>query len=532
MKKIYIPCIISSFLFCSEEMFSQNIAINTDGSAAEAGVMLDLKGTNTEATTATQTVFQIKSFDANALKLRMILGTNAVAASRYGAIDVYDAGTASYRILSLVPSGGNVGIGTTSPIAMLDVKGSGNTLATFGLGVRNSSNTYALAVRDDGNVGIGTVAPGNKLQITGAGGGTVDLLVNGRMQTGDAGGGGGIFLSDATNMFVGQNGTNVGFWTAGAGVGWNAFQVTQAGYVGIGTTAPSEQLEVVTASGAGGIMITCQPDAHLDSRSLTTGKNFDLIGTYMGWDQNAIYIGGYNSWNSGRSANKVFCGGPAADLDLYAKIFFANGDIQLVTNLNYAPTSGGVHNGVPWDALRDDGANNVLWIVPWNGQYSSVRVGNDGTNIGGPPVNLIDVHGDVQTQDCGASLNALWGCSDRRYKKDIVPMKGVLPDLMKLQGVKYNWRKDEFPNMEFFNDRRQIGFIAQEMEKIFPEIVNTNEKGYKSIEYAKLTPVLVEAIKELKTENDSLKIEILNLKASYDTRLKALEQIVGTKAEK
>jgi hypothetical protein len=465
MKKFYPPIIISSLLFCGGELFSQNVGINNDGSTPEAGVMLDVKGTAAKTATGTETMFQLKSFNTstNELKMRLILHMDvAGVTSRYGQIDVadYTGGTPTYVNLVLQPSGGNVGIGTSSAAAMLDVKGSGSTLATFGLGVRNSSNTYALAVRDDG-------------------------------------------------------------------------------YVGIGTITPTEQLEVVAASGTGGIMITANPDAHIDSRSLTTGKNFDLIGSYMGWDQNAIYIGGYNSFNSGRSANKVYCGTSGADLDLYAKNIFANGDIQLVNNLNYAPTGGGVHNGVPWDALRDDGSNNVLWIVPWNGQYSSVQVGNDGTGIGGPPVDLVDVHGDVRTNDFGASLNALWAASDLRYKKDIAPMKDVLPDVMKLQGVKFNWRKDEFPDLSFFNDRRQIGFIAQEMEKIFPEIVETNKGGYKSIQYAKLTAVLAEAIKEqqqmidnLKTTSDKQQTEILNLKSEYDARLKALEQIIGTKAEK
>jgi hypothetical protein len=47
-----------------------------------------------------------------------------------------------------------------------------------------------------------------------------------------------------------------------------------------------------------------------------------------------------------------------------------------------------------------------------------------------------------------------------------------------------------------FTGRKQIGFIAQDLEKIFPEMVFTDDKGYKSIDYSRLTPVLVETIKE------------------------------------
>ena len=93
-------------------------------------------------------------------------------------------------------------------------------------------------------------------------------------------------------------------------------------------------------------------------------------------------------------------------------------------------------------------------------------------------------------------------CSDLRYKKEIEPITNVLPMVLKLQGVKYNWRNDEFPTMHF-DDKREIGIIAQDLEKIFPEIVNTNEEGYKSVDYGKLSPVLIEAIKELNTKYEN-----------------------------
>ena len=59
----------------------------------------------------------------------------------------------------LARDGESVGVGTPTPGAKLDIKGLGNTAATFGFGVRNSDNTSAMVVRDDGNVGIGTTNP-------------------------------------------------------------------------------------------------------------------------------------------------------------------------------------------------------------------------------------------------------------------------------------------------------------------------------------------------------------------------------------
>lgn len=116
---------ISPFLFSSTEIFAQNIAVNTDGTVGETGVMLDVKGVNAKATTGTQNAFQVKSNDASfQLKLRLILGTNATAASMYGGIEVADstaAGARTYRSLALQPSGGNVGVGITTPSSKLYV---------------------------------------------------------------------------------------------------------------------------------------------------------------------------------------------------------------------------------------------------------------------------------------------------------------------------------------------------------------------------------------------------------------------------
>jgi uncharacterized coiled-coil protein SlyX len=95
--------------------------------------------------------------------------------------------------------------------------------------------------------------------------------------------------------------------------------------------------------------------------------------------------------------------------------------------------------------------------------------------------------------------------SDKRLKTNIKPLEDALQSVLKLQGVTFNW-KDETNH----RPGRNVGFIAQEVKEVLPEIVNgggKDEQGneiYYSIEYATLTPVLVEAIKELNAENKSL----------------------------
>ncbi len=76
-------------------------------------------------------------------------------------------------------AGGNIGIGVSSPNARLDIKGVGNGIVTFGLGIRNSDDKYSLIVRDDGNVGIG-VNPTAALEVGGLTKATGGLVIETR----------------------------------------------------------------------------------------------------------------------------------------------------------------------------------------------------------------------------------------------------------------------------------------------------------------------------------------------------------------
>ena len=67
-----------------------------------------------------------------------------------------------------------------------------------------------------------------------------------------------------------------------------------------------------------------------------------------------------------------------------------------------------------------------------------------------------------------------------------------------------------------FGEEIQFGFIAQEFEEVIPELVKTDKDGYKSIDYVKLTPVLVEAIKEQQQQIESTKKENQQLKSELD----------------
>jgi hypothetical protein len=95
--------------------------------------------------------------------------------------------------------------------------------------------------------------------------------------------------------------------------------------------------------------------------------------------------------------------------------------------------------------------------------------------------------------------------SDERLKENIINLDGSLSKVLKLRGTRFDWREG---NDEIHpHEGNDIGFIAQEVKEIIPEVVGEMHGGYYGVQYDKLTPILVEAIKEL-----SKKVDILEQK--------------------
>jgi hypothetical protein len=99
--------------------------------------------------------------------------------------------------------------------------------------------------------------------------------------------------------------------------------------------------------------------------------------------------------------------------------------------------------------------------------------------------------------------NAFLYSSDQKLKTNIKTLTNALDKVLSLRGVVFNWKKDGTKN---------VGLIAQEVEEVYPELVEINEEGMKSVAYGNLVPVLIEAIKEQQKEIDALKAEIEKLK--------------------
>jgi hypothetical protein len=128
-----------------------------------------------------------------------------------------------------------------------------------------------------------------------------------------------------------------------------------------------------------------------------------------------------------------------------------------------------------------------------------------GLGTGSPTVRL-QVTGDI-------IANSIAGSSDIRFKKDISPIENPLTKVMQLRGVNFNWNTSDFPQ-RMFSEKRTMGFIAQEVEKVVPEIVQTENtsEGYKSVQYDKVVALLVEAVKAQQKQIQQLKREVKKLK--------------------
>jgi len=97
--------------------------------------------------------------------------------------------------------------------------------------------------------------------------------------------------------------------------------------------------------------------------------------------------------------------------------------------------------------------------------------------------------------------------SDRRLKCNIKPIENALCKVIGVTGNTFDWKelaKEERKTIHG-NTGRDVGVIAQEIESILPEAVTTRESGYKAVNYEKIIPLLIEAIKEQQKQIDELK---------------------------
>jgi hypothetical protein len=100
-----------------------------------------------------------------------------------------------------------------------------------------------------------------------------------------------------------------------------------------------------------------------------------------------------------------------------------------------------------------------------------------------------------------------YSTSDKRLKENIKPIKNALDKVMNISGVSFDWKElnEEDKKTIHGNTGHDVGVIAQEIEKVLPEVVTERDSGYKAVKYEKLVPLLIEAIKEQQQQINKLK---------------------------
>jgi len=383
--------------------------------------------------------------------------------------NLFDADGSSYFT-------GTVGIGTTAPGAKLHVRDTSGSTSTVKMSAASNNANYAYLKMTDntantakltlgttygystdkdtitlfnGNAGIGTTSPSAKLQVNAASGTTQAIIGYGTQ-----------------NLYVGVNGTNVDLKSSGSSVGTFSFstgnaerlRITSAGYVGIGTTSPSAKLHVssgvLRVEGVGCGIQMPDTSGNPTLKLVTDQNNFTGCNIVNGWG---------NSSNTGVGIGTTRSDGIAMQ----------------------------VRTGVGLSSGFATNSGTTRFIVYGNGQTKITNSLGVGANASGT-TGRIDASNDV----------VAFSTSDIRLKDNIKSIDKALDKVNSIQGIEFDWiEKEEVHG----NSGHDIGVIAQEVEKILPDVVTTRDNGYKAVKYEKIVPLLIEAIKDLSKQVDGLK---------------------------
>ncbi|MFY0654561.1 MAG: tail fiber domain-containing protein [Cyclobacteriaceae bacterium] len=252
----------------------------------------------------------------------------------------------------------------------------------------------------------------------------------------------------------------------------------------------------------------------------------------------------YMNLNNSNNENSISLDGDAGSID--AKGSISNPRVELQRNWGNDGQGAVIvkdanDNWMIQASANDDGASNYNGTVTvFNSQngflaemggsgYFSIHDSDTQTDVISLNNNG-DIYASTSVSTDGEMFADAFNLhSDGRLKKDVKNLDNSLGNIQKLRGVSYTWKDKKK------SQKNQIGVIAQEVEEIYPEFVHTDKDGMKSVNYAQMTAVLIEAVKELTAKVTSLESENSDLKTSMkklsllESKINLLEKLLINK---
>jgi len=162
----------------------------------------------------------------------------------------------------------------------------------------------------------------------------------------------------------------------------------------------------------------------------------------------------------------------------------------------------GVTSNVAGTGVSVSGATGAVTIsigqsvaTSANAQFNSLGIGMAASATAG----RIDATNDI----------VAYSSSDIRFKENITPIENALEKISKISGNTYDWKEEN--KVEHGYEGNDVGVIAQEIEEVLPQLVQTRENGYKAVKYDKLVALLIEGIKEQQSQIEELRNKINKL---------------------
>ncbi|MFK8029841.1 MAG: tail fiber domain-containing protein [Gammaproteobacteria bacterium] len=405
--------------------------------------------------------------------------------------EIDDAGPWSFDGDAFLASGTRVGVGTSAPAATIQID---SAVDTDPFRARVASSTKLRVHAANGSVSVGTSAAGpvDGLYVSGSTGvGTSSPLskltatdINWQFNVSNPDTGG-------ANWFLGAS---ANAWAAGGGKlvinntnnsNGAALVIDSSKRVGIGNTSPTAKLHIaggtdVSASNTGGYVIfgnTTSSNIAIDNNEIM-GRNNGVASSIALQAE-----GGEVTINSGGSRDND-------SLDVRGRVYFDNGG------------NGGMR-------ITATSSN------PTNALFESTQFEEGLLGFSGRPFWRV-----YSREFYAQSALEYRTYSDRSLKSNIAPLSNALDTIKSLEGVKYRLDKNPMNNKtealsaeETFVMENQIGFIAQDVEKVLPQLVTQDdETGLKTVAYMGVIPVLVEALKEQQSQLEAQRAEIDELK--------------------